>query len=76
MEYNNSMERLSPYFNSTLRLMNNRLGNLDLPKYRTDTVEGANEMAKRLTAHGGFPQQDRMIRDKRRSLDRAVLYSY
>jgi hypothetical protein len=33
-------------------------------------------MAKRLTAHGGFPQQDRMIRDKRRSLDKAVLYSY
>ena len=73
------MEELFPYFKgktSTLRLMNNRLGNQDLPKYRPDTVEGANEMAKRLTAHGGFPQQDRMIRDKRRSLDKAVLYSY
>ena len=73
------MEELFPYFKgktSTLRLMNNRLGNQDLPKYRPDTVEGATEMAKRLTAHGGFPQQDRMIRDKRRSLDKAVLYSY
>lgn len=73
------MEELFPYFKgktSTLRLMNSRLGNQDLPKYRPDTVEGANEMAKRLTVHGGFPQQDRMIRDKRRSLDKAVLYSY
>ena len=73
------MEELFPYFKgktSTLRLMNNRLGNQDLPRFRPDTVEGANEMAKRLTAHGGFPQQDRMIRDKRRSLDKAVLYSY
>jgi len=33
-------------------------------------------MAKKLKVHGGFPQQDRMIRDKRRSLDKAVLYSY
>jgi hypothetical protein len=27
-------------------------------------------------AKGGFSQQDRMIRDKRRSLDKAMLYSY
>ena len=79
MEYKRPMEELFPYFKgktSTLRLMNNRLGNQDLPRFKPDTVEGANEMAKRLTAHGGFPQQDRMIRDKRRSLDKAVLYSY
>ena len=73
------MEELFPYIKgktSVLRLMNGRLGNQDLPRFRPDTVEGANEMAKRLTAHGGFPQQDRMIRDKRRSLDKAILYSY
>lgn len=35
-----------------------------------------NGMAQRLNQHGGFPQQDRMIKDKRRTLDRAVLYSY
>ena len=73
------MEELYPYFkgkNSTLRLMNTRIGNQDLPRYKTDTVEGATEMAKRLQANGGFPQQDRMIRDKRRSLDKATLYSY
>lgn len=79
MEYNESMEELFPYFKgktSTLRLMNNRLGNQDLPRFKPDTVDGANDMAKKLLAHGGFPQQDRMIRDKRRSLDKAVLYSY
>ena len=56
--------------------MNTRMGNQDLPRFKPDTVEGAAEMAKRLQAHGGFPQQDRMIRDKRRSLDKATLYSY
>ena len=73
------MEGLYPYFkgkNSVLRIMNTRIGNQDLPRYKPDTVEGATEMAKKLQANGGFPQQDRMIRDKRRSLDRATLYSY
>lgn len=53
------LEELYPYFKgktSSLRLMNSRMGNLDLPRYKPDTVEGANEMAKRLEAHGGFPQ--------------------
>lgn len=73
------MEELYPYFkgqNAQVRLMNTRMGNQDLPRFKPDTVEGANEMAKRLKANGGFPQQNRMIRDKRHSLDKAVLYSY
>ena len=37
---------------------------------------GINLMAKRLDWRGGFPQQDRMIKDKRWSLDHAVKYSY
>lgn len=76
---NQSMEELYPYFkgkNSNLRLMNTRMGNLDLPRYKPDTVQGAKDMAKRLESKGGFPQQDRMIRDKRCSLDKATLYSY
>ena len=79
MEYNHSIEELYPYFkgqNAQVRLMNTRMGNQDLPRFKPDTVEGATEMAKKLKVHGGFPQQDRMIRDKRRSLDKAVLYSY
>lgn len=38
--------------------------------------ESLQGMRSRLNQHGGFPQQDRMIKDKRRSLDKAVLYSY
>ena len=37
---------------------------------------GIYNMSQRLTNHGGYPQQDRMIHDKRWSLDHAVLYSY
>lgn len=76
---NQGMEELYPYFkgkNSNLRLMNTRIGNLDLPRYKPDTVQGAKDMASRLESKGGFPQQDRMIRDKRRSLDKATIYSY
>lgn len=78
-DINHGMEELYPYFkgkNANLRLMNTRMGNLDLPRYKPDTVQGAFDMAKRLKSKGGFPQQDRMIRDKRRSLDKATLYSY
>ncbi len=61
---------------TSLRLMANRLGSISLPKYYKDTVDTANLMAEHLNARGGFPQQERMIRDKRKSLDRATLYSY
>ena len=73
------MEELFPYLagkNSNLRLMNIRMGNQDLPRYKPNTVEGVTDLSKRLQAKGGYPQQDRMIRDKRRSLDKATLYSY
>jgi len=43
--------------NISLKLMANRLGNLDVPpKYYPDTVDGANHMAHALEARGGFPQ--------------------
>jgi hypothetical protein len=62
--------------NDNLSLMGARLGSIDFPKYSLDTVDGANDMAKRLKTSGGFAQQNRMIRDKQRSLDKATLYSY
>ena len=40
------------------------------------SLNGVNAMAARLGMHGGAPQEDRMIRDRRRSLDKAVLFSY
>ena len=74
------LERLYPYIErqtSSLNLMDSRLGNMEKPKYYPDTVSGANKMAIQLRdAKGGFSQQDRMIRDKRRSLDKAMLASY
>ena len=76
---NNHLQNLEPFglgANMTLKLLNRRLGNTDLPKYYKDTVDNANHMAMGLAARGGFPQQERMIRDKRKSLDKATLYSY
>ena len=61
----------------TLKLMGKRLGDLSVPPlYHYNTVSGANEMANRLAIRGGFPQQERMVRDKQKSLDKATLYSY
>jgi hypothetical protein len=48
---NDELIELYPYFkgkNSNLRLINSRMGNLDLPRYKPDTVQGAKEIAKRL----------------------------
>ena len=40
------------------------------------SIPGANVMANRLGVRGGAIQQNRMIKDKVETLDRAVLYSY
>jgi hypothetical protein len=75
-----SFDKISPAnlgANITLKLMANRMGNLDVPpKYYIDTVDNANHMASGLQARGGLPKQERMVRDKRKSLDKATLYSY
>ena len=39
-------------------------------------MNNLSSMKARLTYHGGAEQQDRMIRDKRKTLDKVVLYSY
>lgn len=64
--------------NLGLRLMAGRGGYISSPNFSPNiyTPEGVVNDAQRLLYHGGYPQQDRMIRDKRRSLDKAVLYSY
>ena len=58
--------------------MKGRLGvyekkSFDLEEY---TIDGINSQFNRLTQAGGNLQQERMIKDKRRSLDRAVWFSY
>ena len=62
--------------NIATKLMGARLGNLGKPEFYKDTVDMANEMATGLHIRGGFPQQERMILDKRKSLNKATLYSY
>lgn len=73
------LEELYPYFkgsNSTLKLMNTRMGNLDMPKFQPAQIDNLLLMERQLDARGGYGQQDRMIKDKRKSLDKATLYSY
>ena len=78
-------------FNDNLSLMGNRLGIYEKgPEYmkpkeyiktpkqlKNDyVIDGLNDQSLRLGLNGGYRQQERMIFDKRRSLDRALLYSY
>ena len=60
--------------------MQGRLGTYDKRPYdprKTDPeIDGIKDQSMRLRVHGGNRQQERMIRDKRRSLDHAVWNSY
>ena len=58
--------------------MKGRLGVYDKMPFdeEKNSVEGVLEQKKRLTQAGGNLQQERMIKNKRRSLDHAVWYSY
>ena len=62
------------------RLMQGRLGIYDKYSQGIDKIDpeidGISKMGSRLQIHGGNRQQERMIKDKRRSLDHAVWYSY
>lgn len=59
------------------RLMKGRLGVYHKPSsFNANSVEGVEDQGVRLEQHGGNAQQERMIRDKRRSLDHAVWFSY
>ena len=60
--------------------MKGRLGTYNREDYdpnKTDpAISGIKDQETRLQFHGGNKQQERMIRDKRRSLDHATKYSY
>ena len=58
--------------------MKGRLGVYDKRPFdpERNPVEGVEEQSMRLRQAGGNRQQERMIKDKRRSLDHAVWYSY
>ena len=60
--------------------MQGRLGVYDKRPYEPNKTDpelaGVIDQATRMRFNGGNKQQERMIKDKRRSLDRAVWYSY
>lgn len=62
--------------NASYRLLLGRVGTVAAKEFTPSAVEGVNDLAGFLRTHGGYHQQERMIRDKRKSLDRALLYSY
>lgn len=60
------------------RLMKGRLGVYDKKEFnpKVSSVDGIKHQAVLMGPAGGNSQKERMIRDKRRSLDRAVMNSY
>ena len=57
--------------------MKGRLGVYEKPSSQNaHEINGVNEQENRLIQHGGNKQQERMIRDKRRSLESALKFSY
>ena len=68
--------RKEEFITTGLRNMGGRTGRISSPVFKDLSTSGVSMMAKRLYQAGGRTQQERMIRDKRRSLDKALLYSY
>ena len=62
--------------NQTYKLLKGRTGAIVPKDFTPSAIEGVNDLSDFLRTHGGYHQQERMIRDKRKSLDRALLYSY
>lgn len=62
--------------NLSFSLNGKRLGKFDKEHAPLKESDALNEMATRLNLHGGYFQQNREIRDKQKSLERALLYSY
>ncbi len=62
--------------NLSFNLIGRRMGNLEKVHNPANEIPGITEMSKQLNYHGGYFQQNREIKDKRKSLDKALLYSY
>lgn len=62
--------------NLSFKQINQRLGNFDRKNKIAENVDGISEMSKRLEFHGGYFQQNRMIKNKQKTLQKALLYSY
>ena len=62
--------------NLSISLIGRRTGYLDKEHNPNFNIEGIVDMSKQLNYHGGYFQQNREIRDKQKSLQKALLYSY
>ena len=62
--------------NLSFQLIGRRTGTLDKPHDPAMDIPGLTEMSKQLNYHGGYFQQNREIKDKKKSLEKALLYSY
>lgn len=51
-------------------------GDISAEDFAESAITGLRDQATHLKYNGGFKQQERMIHDKRRSLDKALMYSY
>ena len=62
----------------TLSLLKGRLGVYDKETFDPEehALSGVKDQSVHFRHNGGDRQQERMIKDKRRSLDRAIWYSY
>ncbi len=67
---------MNNYPSNSLKNIMGRLGYKSTPNFQENNIFGINHQAMRLQQMGGRTQWERMIRDKRRSLDKALLYSY
>lgn len=56
--------------------LKSRIGYNSAPEFKNSSLLGMKTLARHIYQMGGRTQQERIIRDKRRSLDKAVLYSY
>ena len=62
--------------NLAFTLIGRRTGNLDKKHNPAMDIPGVSDMSKQLNYHGGYFQQNRQIKDKKKSLEKALLYSY
>lgn len=70
------MNKRENMFLDGIRNIGSRTGYLSAPEFTPFSIDGITLLSQRLRQAGGRTQQERMIRDKRRSLDKALLYSY
>lgn len=62
--------------NLSFNLIGRRTGNLEKKHNPAIEISGLADMSKQLNYHGGYFQQNRQIKDKKKSLEKALLYSY